>query len=212
MKIKPNGPCSVIIPGETFFANAWYEICETAILERDLEWVYDYMKDCKDIKIEGHASKTMEAGDEDPYNYEQAKERNNIRLGFDRAVEVSKKLRTTWEKHGEIVSIDLSDKYQEKYDNSVDPSNLGAIGDTNYTGSVSNKKYYGLPKSRATISQPTKANATATFKIISYGSSQNTTGPRPKPYSQMTSSERKDWLEKEKVDRKVVLRGTPISN
>ena len=198
-------PCVVKLIGD-YFDNASYTLKPGRITPEVLDIIYKHLRvddNCGDIRVEGYASKTMTVGKETGYNFEQAKERNNLRLSFDRAVEVSKVVRDNWEPKGEQITIDLSDKNEPKTDSSISPSNLGAIGDTNYTGTTTRTEGKSLPTRRNIVADPERSNATTTFNIISFGSSKNEAGARP------NGADRDEWLQKEMKDRKVILRGTP---
>ena len=207
-------PCQITLAGD-YFINASYVPRREFITDEVLEGIYNHLKNCGDLVIEGFASDTMTVGEESqfpPKNSPEAKERNNYRLAFDRALEISKLARGVWEKHGEIITMDLSDKQEVKSmrkkmkNGSVQEVSVGVIGNTNYTGANSGTPEKSLPRSRAQVSNPVKSDATVTFKLISYGSYYNEAGARPT--QNLSPAERRAWLDKEMQDRKVVLRGT----
>lgn len=199
-------PCVVKLTGD-FFKNASYILKSErkADMAQYLDRVYKYLKDCGDIAVEGHASKTMLVGKESGYTFEEAKERNNLRLSFDRALEVTELIRPIWQSKQEIVNIDLSDKFNANREVFSTGKAIGDIGDTNYTGENSNREEQSLPKSRKSISSPVASGATTNFIIQGMGS-QFADERRDK--SKLTEAEKKDWREKEMKDRKVILRGT----
>lgn len=185
-KVTKDGPCQVTISGE-FFTNASYTVCKVAELKQELAWVYDYMEGCKDPILEGHASKIYETGDEE----------NNMRISFDRALEVSKYVRTIWEEKGEKVSIDK------------DSHPIAG----NYDGGSTGTPGKSWPGHRNSISRAVRSNATITFTITGVGSAL-APERRPTNWKELIADPDNGITEQyyrdlEIPDRKVILKGTP---
>ena len=204
-------PCVVKLTGD-FFKNASYILQpeKKAAMAPYLDRIYRHLKECGDINVEGHASRAMEVGKETGYTFEEAKERNNLRLSFDRALEVSELIRPIWQGKGEIVNIELSDKFNVNREVFTDPNTgvtkaIGDIGDTNYTGETSNTEEQSLPKRRKSISDPSASDATTNFIIQGMGSQF---AEEKRDGRRLTGAQKVEWRKKEMKDRKVILRGT----
>lgn len=185
-------PCEVKLQGD-YFKNASYIFKQEQVdkMAAHLDRIYTHLQKCGDITIEGHASKTMTVGKEDGFTPEQAKERNNIRLSFDRGISAAEIVRPVWNSKGKTVSVDLSHN---------NPSN-------NYTGESSNTEEQSLPKHRNSISPDVVPGADVTFIITGVGSEYATAPARPKANG--TAAEKAAWRKAEMGDRKVILRGYP---
>ena len=185
-------PCEVKLQGD-YFKNASYIFKPGQVdkMAAHLDRIYSHLQKCGDITIEGHASKAMTVGKEDGFTPEEAKERNNIRLSFDRGISAAEIVRPVWNSKGKTVSVDLSNN---------NPSN-------NYTGESSNTEEQSLPKHRNSISPAEVPGADVTFIITGVGSEYATAPARPKANG--TAAEKAAWRKAEMGDRKVILRGYP---
>ncbi len=174
-------PCEIQLIGN-FFDNGSYN------LRKELPYlsfanIYQFMKNCENITIEGHTSKVA--------TDDKAAVNNNKRLSFDRAMEIAKLIQEEWAKNDVIVSASPTD------------DGLGR-----YTEVNSNKKLSSWPMQRNTITNP--ANATQNIKIVGLGDKyakfqRPELQPGKKHYSMEQEKEIR-WYEAQ--DRKIIIKGT----